>query len=281
MAKFRLGLAAIVFIFLFVGCREEKPYLKFNHDVHSQVASDLTCDNCHALQEGKYLLPTHENCADCHEEVSGKPSEKCLKCHYKPEPKHPTRVFTRTYQDIKFDHTKHTQLTCSSCHPALKTRLALPKMEQCFNCHKDLESKSQCRACHSMVEKDVRPTTHNLAFYRNHSNGNASRCAMCHGHNACDDCHHNKRPYFHTAGWDKDFHGKEAIKDRKRCAYCHEGTFCDRCHSEKPYTHYVANWENGGHATVASTNRRSCVTCHKVEFCAQCHRGKGFFPYKK
>lgn len=278
MTKLRLAFAVIVFIFLFVGCKEEKPYLKFNHDAHSQFASDLTCDNCHALENGKYLLPTHNNCVDCHEGASGKPSEQCLKCHYKPDPKHPTRTFMRPYKDLKFDHSKHSQSDCSYCHPAKEKRLALPKMDDCFKCHADFERKAQCRACHSVIEKDARPTTHNLAFYRNHSTGDKSRCELCHGYNSCDDCHHNKRPYFHTAGWDKDFHGKEAIKDRRRCTYCHEGTFCDRCHSEKPYYHYGTNFKFG-HKDVASKNRRSCLTCHKPEMCAECHTGKNFFPY--
>jgi len=273
----RLALAAAVLCVLVAGCKE-KPYLKFKHDVHAQIVEDLTCDNCHALKKGKYLLPSHENCADCHEEASGEPNQKCLLCHYKPDPKAPKRAFTRPYEDLKFDHAKHSDKDCSYCHPSAEERFSLPKMEQCFECHTDLEARANCRACHSVIAKDVRPTTHNLAFMRNHSSGDTSRCSLCHGQNSCDDCHHNERPSFHTAGWDKDFHGKEALRDRRRCAFCHEGSFCDRCHSEKPYYHYGTNFKFG-HADVAKRNRRSCLVCHKPEMCTECHKDKGFFPY--
>jgi len=280
-AVWLLLLSLAVAISMLGGCKV-KDTLRFDHAVHDSYAEGVECSQCHGLDGGKRLSPTHANCTDCHDIDEGTPSESCLACHTKKEPAPAKKEVRRSYADVIFSHAVHEDVECSTCHRTAKKGggMTVPEMSDCFSCHTRERNRGDCAACHTEIRKNARPKNHTGLFVKTHGNmSERGRCEICHGADSCDQCHHTKKPASHSAGWKKDSHGKIAVRDRRRCTVCHEGSYCERCHGEKPYTHMGVNWKFG-HGKAASKNRRSCLACHDQSLCIKCHKGKDFFRYQ-
>ena len=93
--------------------------IKFSHNVHKDIAE---CDVCHAAVKTSKsvkdrLLPNHEICKQCHEEVNN--DDKCNICHYGEI--YPTLI-QHSSNNILFDHSFHLdnqKLKCEACHKGI------------------------------------------------------------------------------------------------------------------------------------------------------------------
>jgi len=261
------------------GCRT-KDYLKFDHLRHDDHGI-IECKKCHPFVDGKYAEPTHENCKDCHEIPEGQVNESCLQCHHQEKPTGKAEVVQVKFNDVLAGHAKHTALKCEHCHTydAQQKTMTFMGHDGCFSCHQKEKNQEKCEYCHREIRKNYRPPSHTQTFLRTHGTAQAAiPCEFCHGPNGCDECHHTKKPSTHGAGWTKEYHGKEALRNRGRCAFCHEGSFCDRCHEQKPYSHFQPNY-NRNHGGPAKLNPRACATCHPRQFCMECHNNPKFLSY--
>lgn len=130
----------------------------------SAHATAVTCADCHSDSHGR--IP---QCADCHQSHSpgvNMQTKECMGCHPVHTPTHISYPNT-TRQDIcagchadedkqlKGNHTKHSDVSCASCHPNHK------ELEPCSTCHGHPHSSAmmrdtnRCNECHGKA--------HNLA----------------------------------------------------------------------------------------------------------------------
>ena len=249
--------------------------IKFSHNVHKDIAE---CDVCHvAVKTSKSmkdrLLPNHEICKQCHEEVNN--DDKCNTCHYGEM--YPTLI-QHSSNNILFDHNFHLdnqKLKCEACHKgitdvdyAYKAAQPYPVMENCYSCHSDKgAATSSCEACH-ISTANLKPLNHqSVNFIKSHkfaAKETDANCIMCHdnNNNSCITCHtanniitNANTPYdFYAPYLPNNF--KDGIKQQQitrvhdlnyrfthgidqkgktaECRSCHEiETFCGNCHSSR------------------------------------------------
>jgi nitrate/TMAO reductase-like tetraheme cytochrome c subunit len=197
----------------------EMPHPKVWVATHQKVASKdrSTCDRCHRKEScetchrgafptshappdwlarhGKQAKQTGADCAICHR------SAFCASCHGLPMP-HPNGWGKAPHGDAaKKDKDScvrcHQDKYCTSCHgvamPHPDTWVtehgakALSSATSCARCHG--QGKHECTTCHAALP----PSTHQKPDWtQQHAQvgvGNESLCQMCHGKNACLDCH--------------------------------------------------------------------------------------------
>lgn len=201
---------------------------------------------------------SHQVCVTCHTK------QFCDNCHIGAKPKsheQPDFVLGRGTRDggrVKSGHaqealrkgllscqTCHKQEFCSNCHGtemphpqnfvSIHVREARKDLALCQRCH--TWNEPECRQCHSK-----RPPSHTPDFRQTHpqriSDGGIS-CQVCHGRNACMDCH--KLPMPHPRNFVKThgelakqrgIKGKDSVQQLQRqlCSTCHVDRYCRLCH---------------------------------------------------
>lgn len=219
----------------------------------------------HAL-ELRVSRDSQQACTTCHEQSF------CTSCHEGKRPKsheHPEYVIVRAplgerritkskhalealehmrRGDINFSAcaTCHKIDFCRNCHGVviphpdgyyaqLHVEEARKFMVQCLRCHN--WNDQQCRLCHSK-----RPPSHTPNFREGHpqlvTDGGMS-CQVCHGRNACSDCH--KLPMPHPSDFvqrhgelakQRGIKGKDSVRQLQKqlCVTCHADNYCRKCH---------------------------------------------------
>jgi len=296
----------------------------FSHKLHldkeameKASGSHVDCTDCHERNEAKDpMLPGHKACARCHEQApkvkASRAMEKCDGCH--PQNVELTRGRRFIQGDLRFAHATHEKdrsgaaVPCKTCHggvedsPSPRSKLEIPKMERCAQCHEDSQRSpdrvrmSECGVCHGAVDlgsvppnhlisggSSQRPNDHTLEFRKHHAEQAQSKdapCRRCHTQlvglreDTCFQCHQVMKPHDHTMMW-RDDHGKDAQTDSTRCANCHAPEVCAGCHSVPPRSHTpLGEFKQGGHAEQARFGLSACMTCHTFQTtCIKCHRG--------
>jgi hypothetical protein len=251
----------------------------FPHATHVDDQG-LACDRCHPTPAGAAFpgFPARELCADCHDDELVAP------------------FFARPWaraglqdEEVTFDHARHVAAApagdaddrCLACHRDVAESDAIlstmrMSMDACVECHKRRAPQTlECDACHREWRRDSKPPSHRDGWLERHGDvwradlgaATADRCALCHEHGSCDDCHASMRPRSHTQYWRGRGHGLVAGMDRSRCEVCHRRDTCDRCHSStRPQNHT---------ASFGAPQNRHCYACHMPvdlgERCGVCH----------
>ena len=271
---------------LFVACKKSTG-LKFNHNLHV-VENEMSCEDCHSLQDSQMSMPDMDKCSECHDIDIDNPSEECLMCHTPESAKEDYAVQEKpkplSYADVTFGHDIHEGIECDICHIGIKenkdlTKISPPKMTVCLKCHNDEEAPKACDTCHEKIRKEVPPESHKGDWHQWHGKEaefDRAVCLYCHQKNMCQECHQTQKPRDHlTFVWKTEDHGVEATHDRRKCAECHTAGYCSDCHRQKPPSHKRGDWlafeRNNGHAQAARRNFRSCKVCHETSECARCH----------
>ena len=128
------------FFFYFRWSSSIKQPIPFSHSQH--VQQKISCDRCHKPADANYLTLS-TNCTNCHADKKIPADVKWI------------RVY-RVAPDIIFDHAKHQQTPCSTCHVEMtsaqrwvrETRFA---MNFCMNCHSQQAARNDCKACHKYM----------------------------------------------------------------------------------------------------------------------------------
>ena len=260
------------------GPQKHKQLIKFSHKFHLENYVD--CVDCHtavpdATNLNDSLLPTMDDCGECHDIED---EDNCNKCHYKdiqeefPEEKK---------SEVKFNHKFHLdnqKLKCTDCHTGLDkvdyaqdVPTALPSMESCTTCHTSQgPAPIECSNCH-ISTANLMPEDHKVAdFIRVHkfeAKSNGEKCETCHSNNFCENCHaatvgiteSNSKTDFYTPYSPYKF--KDDVK-QQQITFKHD-------------LNYVYN-----HGVDARLHKDQCQTCHQTEtFCAKCHSADGQGDY--
>jgi len=247
--------------------------LRFSHAIHVGEL-ETSCEFCHEAAPSSQssvdnLVPTESVCRSCHaidrtrpdkEVATGAPPARCDACHVGFEPGTVARVAIPA-PNLKFSHKRHVDqgMTCVACHGdlveqkvGLATRMQLPRMEQCLDCHNRKRGLRACSTCHlaeagQRIRTDypngklvpsggLRGDAHDLAFRSNHraaAQADAGYCENCHTQSFCTDCHNGvvKPMDFHVGDYIA-LHSIDARRDQGQCSSCHRlQTFCTGCHA--------------------------------------------------
>ncbi|MBI2266674.1 MAG: hypothetical protein HYU64_16170 [Armatimonadetes bacterium] len=239
------------------------------------------CDNCHKLSmphpvawRQEHPDQAHANravCNTCHEI-----RRTCIGCHKVPIP-HPKSWMGKEHGLGQIKLIK--QGVCLQCHRGGQDcqnchRLAMPHPRDwlkvghkaakdytpCFMCHK--EQPEMCMKCHrkhkvlpvSHKDEQWKPRLHKL---RTGIPGEDESCKLCHGTNACIECHKVRLP--HTKAWIGGGHKDErllsALRGKTTLVKLGEG----------PEREHAANFAPDVF----------CFKCHKnPKMCKICHKGK-------
>jgi hypothetical protein len=274
-----------------------------------QVGFHVSCTDCHtARADGELARPDHAVCSRCHAPeaaLDGAPRmDSCDGCH-RARSVPPRRTRRVIVGDLHFRHVNHRRdrtgklIICSDCHADAATvdqagRHRPPATRSCVTCHDDVARVPSamrmrvCETCHATLSKTLaqlpprshlpepaRPTSHTLAFRRDHgveARTNPRNCARCHTfmsgapRDSCDECHKQMRPTDHVVTFREFEHGAAARARSERCATCHQADFCIACHQRPPRSHFpLMEFARSGHGTVARFDYRACVTCHQPD----------------
>jgi ribosomal protein L40E len=128
-----VGLTASFFYFRW-SSRIQQPQ-NFSHSVH--VKASISCKQCHSDLRS---LPISSLCQQCH---SGSVMSADVRW---------IRVY-RITPDIIFDHSKHADVSCATCHQQMTSagswihEYRFP-MNFCMKCHAERKASNECRTCH-------------------------------------------------------------------------------------------------------------------------------------
>ncbi|MFQ5705996.1 MAG: cytochrome c3 family protein [bacterium] len=306
---------------------QEKPLrhqdiIKFSHKYH-QTEVETSCVDCHTKADSSSLasdnlLPTKEDCANCHDVED---EENCTKCHFKD--KETWLPFENPGRDLNFSHQFHLTkagASCETCHKNLNEvdfadRNSLPAMQDCAACHNQQQAALECVTCHRST-LNLRPADHTadyLVAHKNVARMDQEACATCHTDNDCAECHEGASLLATTTGSNRDVqtpflmspsgtkglvlqrvhdlnfrftHPLQAEGRSQECTVCHEGSnFCQTCHEAegvdvagKPVWHGGPDW--GALAGVVGTGggRHAELAKRDIETCAACHNTQGDDP---
>lgn len=176
---------------------------------------------------------------------------------------------------IKFSHKLHKDLTdCQSCHVGvtgsvtLKDKL-LPTKTECKACH-DVEDKDKCSTCHyENVFVALSQTKSSLNFNHSFHIGKQNK--------KCEDCHKGLGDveYSHQA--------KGLLPAMETCYACHNNKSvatneCKVCHTATanllPKSHQVVDFKRS-HKFQANEAKANCAMCHDNNSCDVCHSTSG------
>lgn len=192
----------------------------------------------------------HQLCYHCHTPQS------CQGCHSGALPNsHKVANFLRDpqvghgkiakKQGIASCNTCHQTQFCTSCHG-----LPMPHPNDWADKHPQVghQNPSVCQRCHNFKQESCQtchqmpPASHTEDFRKEHPRritDSGASCQVCHGRNACMDCH--KVPMPHPRDWGQK-HGEAALKrgwkgkdgvtrlQKTQCANCHDMKYCNQCH---------------------------------------------------
>jgi len=242
--------------------------INFSHQFHADFAD---CTDCHSAVEestslNDRLLPTHDDCASCHEVDD---ENECATCHkneiYEP--------LIQNKSKLLFNHKDHIKrdLECTDCHKdftaidySVEAEQKVPPMEFCVSCHNPENiAPNYCENCH-ISTANLKPQNHITDnFIRDHkylANSIDANCMMCHDNSTCQECHVATttitekntpddfyEPYMPSQGIDGNkqqtigrvhelnyrfYHGIDAKSKAKDCQTCHQfESFCANCHN--------------------------------------------------
>lgn len=181
----------------------------FEHTRHTSVA----CTTCHTRggRRGLRESSVAYNCQGCHH--GGSPvARECARCHTSAEigPARPVAVAmvlsvweaprTRT---LGFEHTRHANLECASCHAQTEAR-TLEKT--CASCHADHHTAARgCASCHASARETHRRELHATGCATSGCHVREQSAAVTPVRATCLVCHAEQKD--HKAG--------------RECAACH------------------------------------------------------------
>ena len=244
--------------------------IKFSHKLHAENGVD--CADCHSAvptstKLSDRLLPSHDDCANCHDVEDEK---NCKTCHYEDVNE---ALIQQKPDNIYFNHSLHVgknKIKCQTCHKgisevdyAFKAKQTNPMMEDCYSCHNNKSvATSNCESCHVSTVNLI-PVSHRVPSWKtNHkfaANSLNANCVMCHDNSSCQECHvatnmiteNNSKNNFYKPYSPSNFvdgtkqqqitrvhelgyrftHGMDAKGKTAECQTCHEvDTFCASCH---------------------------------------------------
>jgi hypothetical protein len=277
-----LGLALLAF----VGCALVRgggeDAFAFSHRQHVEV-EQLECAMCHedlALSDEPGMPPL-DACELCHAEIDAEePPERQVAALFEAGIFRAARA-SALDPEVRFSHLGHVEagLACGACHAGIEEservdeRVAV-SMARCIDCHEERSQAADCATCHSEIDRDWKPESHDPGWIRAHgpqarmgSRVPAQSCSLCHDEEACASCHRIEPPRSHTNSFRRKGHGLLASMDRQSCAVCHEPSSCEACHAQAlPMSHGGA-W--GGSLSL------HCLGCHtplESNGCNVCHK---------
>lgn len=187
------------------GARRSQP-APFQHSRHRKLA----CTTCHRTERshGELIVRDAASCQGCHH-AKDERAGKCAACHTANELTTPrpipvaVKVSTRrtdVTRTLTFEHSRHPQQACSSCHGDDVTRSVV---KDCASCHADHHTvERNCTSCHTSPKAEHARVTHD-------------GCAACHRdltvaqlppvRTLCLACHPEQRAHYAT----------------KECVVCH------------------------------------------------------------
>lgn len=262
--------------------------LSFSHSLHV-FDLEIACADCHITitdsdRAADKNIPTHEECATCHDEAIG--GDECGMCHADPE--NPIPVMNPARR-IVFSHKKHLarDIDCAYCHIGVEKRVRLssenmPLMKTCSTCHDDRKAPFDCSLCHTNP-REIRRASHPDGWKHSHkyeATQDEESCKTCHPNtDYCQDCHEgdNLQQTSHLLNY-RFTHTLDAKGKERDCMVCHTNqSFCNECHQHEevmPLNHSSSSWPDRDHGIEAARDLESCAGCHDEEdpTCLRCHR---------
>lgn len=247
--------------------------IKFSHKLHAD--NGVACTDCHSsvpksTKLSDRLLPSHDDCANCHDVEDEK---NCTTCHY--EDVNEALIQQKPY-DIYFSHSLHVgtnKIQCQTCHKgitevdyAFKAKQTNPMMKDCYSCHNNTTvATSNCESCHISTVNLI-PVSHRVPSWKTThkfaANSLDANCVMCHDNASCQECHvattmiteNNSKNNFYKPYSPNNF--VDGTK-QQQVTRVHELGY--------RFTHGID----------AKGKTAECQTCHEVDtFCASCHQGE-------
>src|SRR5215469_4625408 len=248
--------------------------IRFNHPVHLEAVAYYT--TCHdsarkSTKAAERNLPKHPECEQCHDIKAAQrgrkvdPPATCEYCHpgFDPSVHRAPPPFEFPTPNLKFNHKVHVdrKVECTTCHGEMKavtlgTRMQLPKMATCLECHDGSTASSVCTTCHLGSPSGRLQLSFSSGVLRP-MQGNPL------------GIDHGPRYEFN--------HGSRAKTDRLVCDQCHAESDCQRCHNalQKPLPVHPNDYITL-HPVQARADSPRCSSCHRMQsFCAGCHERTG------
>ena len=144
-----------------VGVALQAQQQRFDHARHKTVQ----CESCHDSKQthGAVTVRTAAACQSCHHGATV--GDRCSSCHQPQEYAATQYRRTMTFdmsvgaektRAINFDHRRHEQVACTSCHTEPVTRSAA--QATCTNCHTEHhQANVPCRSCHVQTDRRIHP----------------------------------------------------------------------------------------------------------------------------
>ena len=262
------------------------PVLKMGIEGHGKRG--VECIDCHegAKKEDRAAMPERDFCQICHEELEEHKDKHALGGPIFDAEGRPKWTVVSLPEGVIFSHAKHTEtLDCAECHGDIEhdqyslVDLAV-SFQNCRRCHLDEVSYGECTYCHSALDENSLPHSHDPArgnWLRRHGrqfrdlgglDTVGETCNSCHSNSYCVSCHREEKPRDHTMFFTRAGHGLAADIDRERCVACHTEDRCVRCHLDgatpRPPAHPAVNCQlchTGFRSHVVLT--ANCMMCHR------------------
>jgi len=248
--------------------------IRFNHAVHLEGGAD--CTTCHdsarkSTKAADRNLPKHPECEQCHDIQAAQRGKKvdppatCEYCHpgFDPGVQRLPAPFEFPSPNLKFNHKVHVdkKIECTTCHGEMKqvtlgTRMQLPKMSTCLECHDGSTASSGCTTCHL--------------------EGPSGRLQLNFASGILRPMQANPFGLDHGPRYEFS-HGSRAKTDRLLCSQCHSDSDCQKCHDslQKPLAVHPNDYITL-HPVQARADSPRCTSCHRLQsFCAACHERTG------
>ena len=250
--------------------KSNKDLINFSHSFHADIAE---CTDCHSkvpesTSLNDRLLPSHNDCGNCHDVNDDK---NCKTCHK-------NEVYEPLIQDktnMIFNHKDHLArgLECKDCHKDFtkinysdEAEQKFPPMEKCASCHSpEGAGPNFCESCHISTAGLI-PENHTTVDFKDKHKFLAeaanANCSMCHDNSTCEECHVATNTITETNTPDnfyQPYMPSQSIDGSKQ-------QVISRVHE----IGYRFN-----HGIDANLKMTDCQSCHQVEtFCANCHQSE-------
>jgi hypothetical protein len=199
----------------------------FSHKEHRR----LTCIICHTTTSPTRRLTFEppRGCQICHHQRPA--SSECATCHQSSELSQPDLVTVAVSvprqlprsREVPFEHRKHTDLACVTCHTTRVSLAPEPQVTRCTDCHEDHHAaRLDCATCHRTAQ-----------IIKAHA-------PPIDAHQTCDRCHteHTVAALEPTRSFCLACHGSETDH--------YVGKECTVCHLQAPPEAYRARLTSRG-----------------------------------
>ena len=290
---------------IMVGCNKDDDYrIAFSHNLHV-TENGIACSDCHGkMTDGRFSIPTHASCKDCHEDwiaTQKIDAKTCGMCHKikdlrelsldKPGklPPETSRIFV---------HTAALTNRCADCHGMLLEKKIVRVPEMTHPIKAGIREKAHrwgmdCAACHTGLDRSTPPPNHRQNWMRRHGALGIEPdnvCGVCHSEQSCRECHQVTMPASHNNLWRLKTHGMQAEWNRSRCLVCHQQDSCDACHADTRPQSHNAGWRQNHclNCHPSKSTGSGCTVCHETtisshpnphaagwrdQHCNSCHAG--------